>query len=100
MMDVVPVGPEHRLLAQKTSQDGKADVQNRHEHRHSRSYHAQQRRGFLAPDDSKTAQSKSKQEASGIAQENRRRIEVVQQEAEQETCYRQSNSEQWHIVLK
>src|SRR5262245_14986895 len=100
MMDVPAVGPKHRLMAQETSDDGKADVQDRDEHRHYRSYHTQQRRGFQAPDHSKTAQRKSKQEASGIAQENRRGIEVVPQEAEQETGYRKSHGQQGYIVLK
>ena len=82
VVDVLAVGGEDGASADQAADDGERRLQNWQAERNYRDRDGDDGGRFLRAFESQGAEHKSDEEAAGVAQENRGRIEVVTQEAE------------------
>ena len=99
VVDVVAVRSEDGLMAQESSADGNAGIEQRDGQRHQRRRHPQHGGGFLAPDNAITAEQKADRQAAAVAQKNGGGVEVIAQETKQRACQGSRRQGQRRIVL-
>lgn len=98
MVDVAVIGGEDGLVSEETAEDGDTSIQKWNRKCNKGRSHAQDSGGFLAPEDAVAAQEEADQEAAGIAKENRGRIEVEAQNAQESSSERNSGNGQSNVV--
>src|ERR1039458_4702854 len=100
MMDMAAVRAKDGLATEKAPRDGEGGIEEGDGQRNEGSGHAEEGGGFLGPDDAKASEEEADRQATAIAHEDGRGVEVVGEKSEEGTEERGSDEGQGVVAIE